>query len=338
MTVRIAVDVMGGDNAPNAPLDGAIQAMQENDDIEIVLFGEKHLIDNHLDKKNIVNIKDRIHIDNTTEVITNDDNPTKAIKEKNDSSLIKAMVAVKNGEVDAMVSSGNTGAFMAGGLLKVGRLAKIKRPALAPVFPTFDGKGTIVLDVGATMDPKPENLKDFAIMGSLYVEKVLKRDLPKVGLINVGEEASKGNQLVKESYELLQTTGINFQGNIEARELLSGKVDVAVCEGFLGNVLLKFMEGFGKDMFNTMKNEFTSSLTGQLGAMLLKPNLKNLKNRFDYSEYGGAPFLGINGILVKSHGSSDDLAIKNAINKQSYHLAKENILTAFSEEIMKGVE
>ncbi|WP_041367556.1 phosphate acyltransferase PlsX [Natranaerobius thermophilus] len=337
--MRVALDAMGGDHAPKAPVKGALLAVQELQEISISLVGQKELIEQELSRIKSEDFDDdNIHIVDAREIISGEDNPTQAIREKKDSSLVKAMNLLKDNQVEAVVSAGNTGAFMAGGLLKLGRLANIKRPALAPVFPAFDGNGTVVLDVGATMDPKPEHLKDFAIMGSVYAEKVLGRERPRVGLINVGEEAGKGNQLTKESYSLLETAPINFCGNVEARELLSGDFDVVVCEGFMGNVLLKFMEGIGKGLFGTMKDEFTADFKSKLGAWMLKPRMKSLKSRFDYNEYGGAPFLGVNGILVKSHGSSNETAIKNAIVRQVYHFVNNEVLTAFSQEIEKGVE
>ncbi len=336
--LKIAVDVMGGDHAPSAPVEGVIHALEEVNDLEVFLVGQKELIEKELagyEKKRIKT--DRITIIDAREMIGPDENPTYAVKKKQDASMVKCMDFVKHKEVDAMISAGNTGAFMAGGLIKVGRLPGIKRPALAPIFPTFDGRGTVVLDVGATMDPKPEHLRDFGIMGSLYAEKVLGRKSPRIALINVGEEPGKGNTLAKETYQMLEQAPINFIGNIEARDLLSGGIDVAVCDGFLGNVLLKFMEGMGKNMFHAMKEEFTADTRGKIGAIFLKPGLKKISNRFDYNEYGGAPFLGIDGVLIKSHGSSGSTAFKNAVIKQGYQFIKHEVLTSFAQEIKKGV-
>ncbi len=335
--VKVAVDAMGGDFAPQEPVLGSVAAIKEQSDIELTLVGKQDEIEKVL-PEDYKSYESRIDIVNADEVISANDNPTKAIKSKPESSMVKAMSLIKDNKVEAMVSAGNTGAFMAGGMLKVGRLGSIKRPALAPVFPTFDGKGTLVLDVGATMDAKPEHLRDFAIMGSVYASRVMGRKSPKVALINVGEEPGKGNQLVKDTYELLDKTELNFVGNVEARDMLSGEFDVVVCDGFMGNILLKFMEGMGKGMFSTMKEEFTSDITGKLGGYLLKPKFKSLKERFDYNSYSGAPFLGVDGILIKSHGSSNREAIKNAITKQVYHFVKKQVLTAFSDEIEKGVE
>ena len=332
--IKVAVDAMGGDNAPQAPVKGALLALEELRDIDvhISLIGQQGVVEGFFAGSE-GSISSRLDIVHASEVITNDDHPTKAIKEKQDSSLVKGMQMLKDGQVDAMISAGNTGALMAGGLMKVGRLKGIKRPALASVFPTFTGKGVVILDIGATMDPKPENLRDYAVMGSIYAEKVLQRDNPRVGLINVGVEKTKGNQLAKHAYDMLDKANINFTGNVEARELLDGVVDVAVCEGFMGNVILKFLEGMGKGIFSSMKEEFTASFKGKLGAYLLRPSLLPLKKRFDYGEYGGAPFLGIDGVLVKSHGSSDARAIKNAITKQVYYLVNEDVLDSFVDRI-----
>ena len=335
--IKIAVDAMGGDYAPSAPVEGVYYALKEVEDIEIYLVGKKEQLEEEISRIDPEKVAaTRWEIIDAREVIGADENPTTAIKEKSEASMVKCMELVKSGTVHAMISAGNTGAFMAGGLLKVGRLPGIKRPALAPIFPTFDGRGTVVLDVGATMDPKPEHLRDFGIMGSLYAQKVLDRETPRVALINVGEEPGKGNTLAKETYQKLNEAPVHFIGNIEARDLLSGEIDVAVCEGFMGNVLLKFLEGIGKNMFQAMKEEFTADVRGKIGAYILKPGLKKIHARFDYNEYGGAPFLGIDGVLVKSHGSSKAAAFKNAIKKQGYQFVKHEVLSSFSQGLKKG--
>jgi glycerol-3-phosphate acyltransferase PlsX len=220
---------------------------------------------------------------------------------------------IKDGTVEALVTAGNTGAFMAAGMFVAGRIDGIERPALAPLFPTENGRGVVVLDVGANMDAKPHHLLQYGVMGSLYAERVLGRENPKVALLNVGAEPGKGNQATKEAYSLLAAADINFVGNLEARDLIRGTVDVVVCDGFTGNVVLKFMEGMSLSLFSMMRKSFTRDSRSKVGALLLKPALRDFRDSLDYSEYGGAPLLGLKGILVKCHGSSNARAIKNGI-------------------------
>ncbi|MDP3058307.1 MAG: phosphate acyltransferase PlsX, partial [bacterium] len=220
---------------------------------------------------------------------------------------------VKAREAQALVTAGSTGAFMAAGLMIIGRLPIVERPALAPIIPTRDGRGAIILDVGANMDAKPEHLLQYSIMGAIYAEKILGRQNPRVALLNVGAEEGKGNVVTKEAYSLLAKAGINFVGNLEAREVMDGGVDVIVCDGFTGNVLIKFMEGMAATIFDMLKEQFVADLPSKIGAYLLKPSLRRLKSSLDYSDYGGAPLLGIDGICVKCHGSSNRKAIMNGL-------------------------
>lgn len=332
--MRIAVDVMGGDNAPRAIIEGSVTAVREYG-AELYLVGLKNEIVKYLSEEDKKNPK--INIVEASEIINVDEAPVNAIKRKKGSSLVVGLKLVKDGNCDAFISAGSTGAFLAGSLLKVGRIKGIDRPALSPLIPTLKGN-CMVIDAGANVDCKPRNLQQFAVMGSIYMEKIMKINNPRVGLLNVGAEASKGNELTKESFELIKNAGVNFIGNVEARDIISGVCDVCVCDGFAGNVLLKTTEGVAITLFKLLKHEFLKSLKTKLGAILLKDNLKNIKKRFDYTEVGGAPFLGINGIMIKAHGSSDAKAVKNAI-RQAKLLYDNKCLDTIMNEISKlGVE
>jgi len=332
--MRIAIDVMGGDNAPRAIIEGSILAFREYG-AELYLVGLKNEIVKYLSEEEKINPK--INIVEASEIINVDEAPVNAIKHKKDSSLVVGLKLVKDGNCDAFISAGSTGAFLAGSLLKVGRIKGIDRPALSPLIPTLKGN-CMIIDAGANVDCKPRNLQQFAVMGSIYMENIMKIDNPRVGLLNIGAEVTKGNELTKESFELVKNSGVNFVGNVEARDIISGVCDVCVCDGFAGNVLLKTTEGVAMTLFKLLKDEFTKSVKTKLGAVLLKDNLKNIKKQFDYTEVGGAPFLGINGIMIKAHGSSDAKAIKNAI-RQAKLLYDNNCLDTIMNEISKlGVE
>ena len=307
--MRIAVDALGGDHAPHAIVAGALDAARESN-FTVVLVGPKASLSPLLKSEGLAG---RIEIVDATEVITNDDAPSMAVRRKTNSTIVVAANLLRTGQVDAVVTAGNTGAFMAAGLFIVGRIKSIDRPALAPLIPTRQGRGVVLLDAGANMDSKPENLLQYGIMGSIYASQVLRRDNPKVALLNVGTEESKGNQVTKEAYHLLKSADIDFVGNIEARELLHGEVDVVVCDGFTGNVLLKALEGMAHTFSAMLKEHFLRDLRSKIGALLLRPSLRGFKKQFDYAEYGGAPLLGINGVLVKCHGSSQQVAIKNGV-------------------------
>ncbi|MDD4834314.1 MAG: phosphate acyltransferase PlsX [Lutispora sp.] len=309
--MKIAIDAMGGDNAPKALVEGCINAANEYE-IEIYLVGMKNEIEKLID--GVRPQKGTIHIVHAGEVITNEDAPVQGIKQKKDSSMVVGLKMVKDEQCDAFLSAGNTGAFLAGSLLKVGRIKGIDRPALAPLLPTAKG-GCMLIDAGANMDCKPKNLLQFAIMGSIYMEKVAGILSPRVGLLSVGTEETKGNELTKQSYDLLKNSKLNFIGNIEARDISDGICDVCVCDGFVGNVVLKNTEGLASTIMGLLKEELMKTTVSKFGALLLKNSFKNFKKRFDYKEYGGAPFLGINGIMIKAHGSSDGRAIMNAIRQ-----------------------
>jgi len=307
--MRIAVDGMGGDHSPGLVVEGCVQALKESN-IEIIITGPEEAIKNELNKYDYD--KSRITIVNATEVIGTNEHPVMAVRRKKDSSLNKALSLVKNGEADAIVSAGSTGAFMAGALFIVGRIKGIDRPALAPIMPGKNGP-FMIIDCGANADCKPNNLLQFGMMGKTYFENILNMQNPSVGLINIGAEEEKGNELTKAAYKLLKEADFNFVGNVEPRDIPAGDVNVLVCDGFVGNTVLKMYEGVASNIFGILKDEIMSSFRTKIGGLLLKPVFKMFKKKFDYKEYGGAPFLGVNGVCIKAHGSSDGKAFKNAI-------------------------
>lgn len=307
--MKIAIDVMGGDHAPKQPVLGAMKAVREFPDIEMILVGNEKEINEHL-----IN-NERISIVHTEEKILGTDEPVRAVRRKKNASLVLAAQLVKDGEADACISAGNTGALMAAGLFVVGRIDGIDRPALAPTLPTIDGEGFVLLDVGANADAKPEHLVQYAIMGSIYAQKVRGIENPRVALLNIGSEEKKGNELTKQAYGLLKEAKINFTGNVEARDLLNGAADVVVTDGFTGNMVLKTIEGTAMSVFSMLKVGLMSNTKSKLAAAMLKPQFKAIKNQMDYSEYGGAGLFGLKAPVIKAHGSSDDHAIYNAIRQ-----------------------
>lgn len=328
--MRIAIDAMGGDNAPGSAVEGAIQAVKEYG-VEVYLVGieaEIHKFMTEEDKSN-----EKITIIEASEIIGSDDTPVTAIKQKKDSSMVVGLKQVKEGSCDAFLSAGSTGAFLAGSLLKVGRIKGIDRPALSPLIPTTKGL-CMIIDAGANLDSKPKNLQQFAIMGSIYMEKVMGINNPRVGLLNVGTEEGKGNDLTKQSFELLRQLNVNFIGNIEARDVAEGICDVCVCDGFAGNVLLKTTEGVAQVIFDMLKSILMKNAMTKIAALMLKEGLRTFKKKFDYKEVGGAPFMGIDGIMIKAHGSSDARAIKNAV-KQAKLLYDNKCLDIIRQEISK---
>lgn len=326
--MRIAIDAMGGDNAPVETVMGAVEALKEIQGT-MVLIGKEEMIKEEL--KKYTYDKARIEIIHTTEVVENEDKPVIAIKRKKDSSMVVGFEKLRNGEIDALISAGNTGALLAGGLLRVGRIKGVDRPALTTVFPTF--KGMFVLtDVGANAECKARNLKEFGIMGSIYAENVLGIANPKVGLVNIGTEEGKGTPIVNEAYQLLKDTKLNFIGNVEARDIPEKIADVLVCDGFTGNVVLKLTEGVAKSFMTELKKMFLRSPISKLAALVLKKDLKAMKVKMDYTEYGGAPLLGIKAPIVKAHGSSNAKAFKNAI-KYAEKYVSNNIIEKISNDI-----
>lgn len=308
--MRIAIDAMGGDHAPKSTVEGALAAAKEWSDIEVILVGDKEALE-----PLIQDAPPNLRIHHAGEVIEPEDEPVKAVRRKKDASMVVAGRLVREGKADAMISAGNTGALMTTGLLVVGRMEGIERPALAPMIPTVDERGVLALDLGANMDAKPEHLAQYALMGSIYRQKVHGIANPRVGLLNVGTEPGKGNELTKVAYPLIQEMPINFVGNVEARDVLTGACDVLVCDGFAGNILLKSLEGTAGTIFSLLKKEFSKSLKNKLAAAVLMPSLRNMKKTLDYKEHGGAPLLGLSGLVVKGHGSSDGGAIKNAVRQ-----------------------
>ena len=311
----IAVDAMGGDNAPSAVVAGAALAVKEMA-INIMLVGPEDVLRAELAKQNIT--ESAISILHAPDVIGTDEVPTTAIRRKRESSIVVGLKAVKEGGADAFVSAGSTGALLTGATVYVGRDEGIERPALGAMIPNRKSF-TLLIDCGANVDCKPNYLLQFAKMGSEYMSKVRGIKSPKVGLINIGTEAEKGNALVKEAYELLSESstemGINFVGNVEAREIPLGAVDVAVCDAFVGNVLLKYTEGFAKGLMGTVKDELMADTISKVGALISKRAFGRLKKRFDYDDIGGAPFLGLKSLVVKAHGSSNERAICGAIRQ-----------------------
>ncbi|MDO4679177.1 MAG: phosphate acyltransferase PlsX [Blautia sp.] len=310
--VRVVVDAMGGDNAPAEPVKGAVEAVKERNDIKIILTGKEDLIKKELEKYPDYP-KDRVEIVNTTEVIETAEPPVFAIRKKKDSSIVVGLNMVKKQEADAFVSSGSTGAVLVGGQVLVGRSKGVERPPLAPLIPTLDGV-SLLIDCGANVDARPSHLVQFAKMGSIYMEHVMGIKNPRVAIVNNGAEEEKGNALVKETFPLLkECEGINFIGSIEARDIPYGYADVIVCEAFVGNVILKLYEGVGGALIKKVKQGMMTSLRSKIGALLVKPALKETLKSFDASEHGGAPLLGLKGLVVKTHGSAMAVEIRNAI-------------------------
>lgn len=327
--MRIVMDVMGGDHAPDEIVLGAMDAISQLDDLHITLIGDETKIKPLL--TNTINV-DIMH---TNEMITADDEPVRAVRRKKRASLVLMATEVKEERADACISAGNTGALMSAGLFVVGRVPGIDRPALSPTLPTIDGKGFLLLDVGANVDAKAQHLLQYAVMGSIYTNKVRDIAKPTVGLLNVGTEDGKGNDLTKRAFQLLKDAPINFIGNVEARDILNGAADVVVTDGFTGNVVLKTIEGTAMTMFSMLKETFMSTMKTKIAAGMVKNDLKGLQSKLDYSEYGGAALFGLAAPVIKAHGSSDRRAILNAI-KQARHMVDNQVtetITATVESI-----
>lgn len=307
----IALDCMGGDNAPEEIVKGAVYAANEDKDILIKLVGKKELLEYELSKYSADMSK--LEIVDAKEVIETGEPPVAAIRRKKDSSLVKCLYMVKNGEADAMVSAGSTGANLVGGHVIIGRIKGVERPPLAPLIPTAKG-AALLIDCGANVDARASHLIQFAKMGSVYMENIVGIKNPKVAIVNIGEEEEKGNALVKEAFPLLEKVeDINFIGNIEARDIPKGEADVIVCDAFVGNVILKLYEGVADVLIKKIKGSLMESLKTKIGALLIKKTLKKTLKGFSLEEHGGAPLLGLNGLLVKTHGSSKCIEIKNSI-------------------------
>jgi len=324
--MKIAIDAMGGDHAPKEIVLGALDAVSEMKDLQITLIGNEQMIQEHLSST------DNISIMHAEEVITGEDEPVRAVRRKKNSSLVLMANEVKEGRADACISAGNTGALMSAGLFVVGRIPGIARPALSPTLPTVDGKGFVFLDVGANVDAAPSHLVQYAIMGSIYAEKVRAIKNPSIGLLNVGTEDGKGNDLTKKTFNALQEQNLNFIGNVEARDLLDGVADVVVTDGFSGNVALKTIEGTAMMVFKLLKETFMSSFKTKLAAGLVKGDLKALNAKLDYSEYGGAGLFGLAAPVIKAHGSSNRRAIYNAI-RQTAHMVEYNVTETIENKV-----
>ncbi|MEG1392827.1 MAG: phosphate acyltransferase PlsX [Christensenellaceae bacterium] len=332
--MNIIMDAMGGDHAPREIVTGAVEAINKFSDIQITLTGDKKAIEEVLADMDYD--KSRLSMIHTTQIIEMEDSPVKAIKEKTDSSMVVALRELSCGNAQMMISAGSTGALVAGATLIVKRIKGIKRPALAPVLPTKTGE-VLLIDCGANVDCKPQYLNQFGIMGSIYMQKVFGINTPKVGLINNGAEEEKGNELTKEAYQLLKEAPINFVGNAEGRDLLSGQFDVLVCDGFTGNIVLKFVEGCAKTILGMLKGYVLESTKAKIGSLFMKGAFSKLKKKMDYKEYGGALLLGLTGGVMKAHGSSDAKAIFNSIENARKFIAGD-VVEMIAREVSKIAE
>lgn len=332
-TVKVVIDAMGGDHAPFEIVKGAVEAIKKYE-IKVILVGRSLEIENELSKYTYD--KSKIEIVHADEVILNEEQPTVAIRKKKNSSMVVGMNLLKEKRANAFISAGSTGGILTGGLFILGRIKGIDRPALAPLVPHKKGV-FLLIDGGSNVDCKPINLMQFGQMGSVYMKNVLKFSLPRVGLLNIGTELEKGNKLTKDAYEELEKAKIHFVGNVEAREVPNGICDVLVCDGFVGNVLLKYTEGFALSLFSTIKKEFTANLSSKIGALILKPALQRLRGSFDYEEYGGAPLLGVNGVVIKIHGSSKASSVMYAV-KQAKEFVDTKVVEKISEEIINKLD
>lgn len=343
--MKILIDAMGGDNSPDEIIKGCVQTVDELES-EIILIGDESKINEKVKdfygKDSIAKVNPKLTVKNASEVISNHESPTEAIRSKKDSSMVVGFKMLKDGEGDVFISAGSTGAFMAGGLLLVGRIKGIDRPALCPILPSHSGKGFMLIDSGANTNCRPNNLLQFAQMGSVYMKNVKHVENPVVGLLNIGAEEGKGNDLMKETYiKLDEDESVNFYGNVEGRYMFDDDVDVVVTDGFTGNVALKTIEGMGLMITKLLKEELTKSWWSSFLTLLLKPYLKKFKKRMDYSEYGGALLLGIKKPMVKCHGSANAKIVKFTLH-QAEEFAKNNVVqgieTIISKEDKKNID
>lgn len=310
--MRIFVDAMGGDYAPQAPVEGAVEALRRYPNIEITLAGDLKQVEPLL--KDCDDVRGRITLLHAPEVITNHESPVMGVRTKKNSATVQGMLQLKEKQADGFVSAGSTGAVLAGGMFRLGRIEGVERPALAPLLP--NGKGYFLLiDCGANVDCKPEYLQQFGVMGDAYMKGVMGLEKPRVGLINIGAESEKGNALVKAVYPLMEQAGYHFIGNVEARDITGDQADVLVCDGFSGNLILKFMEGVSGTLMGMIKKELMADTRSKIGALISKPAFRRVKKAMDYTEVGGAPLLGVQGAVVKAHGSSNAHAFSCAIGQ-----------------------
>ncbi|MBQ8074166.1 MAG: phosphate acyltransferase PlsX [Clostridia bacterium] len=310
--MKIYVDAMGGDNAPQAIVEGILEALRNKADLQVILGGPLSQVEPLL--AGAQDVRDRITLDDAPEIITNHESPVMGVRKKTNSATVKGMLALREGRCDGFVSAGSTGAVLAGGMFRLGRIPGIERPALAPLMP--NGKGHFLLiDCGANVDCKPEYLVQFGLMGEAYMRGVMGMESPRVGLINIGAEAEKGNALVKAVYPLMEQAPYHFVGNVEARDITGDQADVLVADGFSGNLVLKFMEGVAGTLMGIIKQEMMADLRGKLSGLIGKPAFRRVKKLMDYTEVGGAPLLGVQGAVVKAHGSSNAHAFACAIGQ-----------------------
>ena len=333
--VKVVVDAMGGDNAPVEIIKGAVGAINANDKVKVIFTGKKEVIEEEL--KQYQYNAEQVEIVDAREVIEMAEPPVKAIRSKKDSSIVKGMGLVKEGQADAFVSCGSTGAVLVGGQVLIGRLPGVQRPPLAPLLPTAKGMA-LLIDCGANVDAKPAYLVQFAKMGSIYMKNIMGIENPRVGIVNNGAEEEKGNALVKETFPLLKACpDINFVGSVEARDIPNGDVDVIVCDAFVGNVILKLYEGVGMTLVKLIKDAMMSTTRGKIGGALVKPGMKQVIKKFSTEEYGGAPLLGLKGLVVKAHGSSKAEEVKNSV-LQCIDFKEADINNKISESLKNSEE
>lgn len=332
--MNVVLDAMGGDHAPTVNIDGALDTVQESEDIHITLVGDEAAI-----RKELKGRKYRagnISVVHASQVVEMHETPTVAIRKKRDSSIRVGLGLVKAGKADAFVSAGHSGVVMGTSLLLLGMSEGVDRPAIATLMPNLKDK-FMILDVGANVDCSPQNLHQFALMGNIYCRLILGREKPKVGLLGIGEEDIKGNELTKEAFKLIKQSSLNFIGNIEGRDIFSGKADVVVCDGFTGNIALKISEGLAETIIKMLKREISGLTAGRLGYLMLRPAFRNFKKKTDYDEFGGAPLLGINGTSIISHGRSSSKAIRNAL-KVANDFARKRVYEAISDAIQSDLK
>ncbi len=328
---HIYLDAMGGDNAPGCTVAGALEALRADPELKITLGGPREEIEKLL--SDAADVRERLQVDECTEIITNHDAPVMAIRQKKNSAQVRGMLLVRDGGADGFVSAGSTGATLAGGMFRLGRISGVERPALAPMLP--NGKGFFCLiDCGANVDCLPAYLPQFGVMGAAYVRAVQGVENPRVGLINIGAEAEKGNALCKAAYPLMEQAPFNFVGNIEGRDITADLADVVVCDGFSGNLILKFMEGVAGTLMGMIKKEIMADKRSKLGGLMAKPAFRRVKKAMDYTEVGGAPLLGVQGVVVKAHGSSNAHAVACAV-RQAALMARKNLVGAIETEISR---
>ncbi len=329
--MRIYVDAMGGDNAPEAIVEGTLEALRKDASLEVTLGGPAGEVEKLL--SGAADVRGRIALDDAPEVITNHESPVMGVRRKTNSATVKGMLALREGKCDGFVSAGSTGAVLAGGMFRLGRIPGVERPALAPLLP--NGKGHFLLiDCGANVDCKPEYLVQFGLMGEAYMRGVMGIDSPRVGLINIGAEAEKGNALVKETFPLMEQAPYHFVGNVEARDITADQADVLVADGFSGNLVLKFMEGLAGTLMGIIKQEMMADLRGKISGLIGKPAFRRVKKLMDYTEVGGAPLLGVQGAVVKAHGSSNAHAFACAIG-QCQKMIRGRVVETIAEGVAK---